>query len=83
MDTGNLVHMANRIGEFFVAGPDRAEAVDGVATHIARFWEPRMRRQILAVLDTPAGEALSPLVAEALRVNRDRLTPAAEAPRPA
>ena len=84
MDSGNLVHMANRIGEFFVAGPDRDEAIDGVTTHIARFWEPRMRRQILALLDTPAGQALSPLVAEALRTNRERLTPAAEpAPRAA
>lgn len=84
MDADNLVHMANRIGEFFVAGPDRAEAIEGVATHVARFWEPRMRRQILALLDTPAGEKLSPLVVEALRVNRARLTPAAQAtPRPA
>lgn len=59
MDSDNLVHMANRIGEFFVAGPDRGEAIEGVATHIARYWEPRMRRQILALLGTPAGDALS------------------------
>ena len=75
MDSDNLVHMANRIGEFFIAGPDRDEAIEGVATHIARFWEPRMRRQILGLLETSAGERLSPLVAEALRVNRERLTP--------
>jgi len=77
MDADNLVHMANRIGEFFGAMPDRTEALEGVATHVARFWEPRMRRQILALLDTPAGERLSPLVAEALRTNQKRLTPAA------
>ena len=41
MDVDNLIHMANRIGEFFQAMPDRAEAVDGVATHIRKFWEPR------------------------------------------
>ena len=43
MDVDNLIHMANRIGEFFQAMPDRAEAVEGVATHIHKFWEPRMR----------------------------------------
>lgn len=77
MDSDKLVHMANRIGEFFVAGPDRAEAIEGVATHIARYWEPRMRRQILALLGTPAAEGMSPLVTEALTVNRQRLAPAA------
>jgi formate dehydrogenase subunit delta len=77
MDAGNLVRMANRIGEFFVAMPDRGEALDGVATHIARYWEPRMRREILALLGTPAGADLSPIVAEALSVNRERLAPAA------
>jgi formate dehydrogenase subunit delta len=77
MDSDKLVHMANRIGEFFAAWPDRGEAIEGVATHIARYWEPRMRRQILALLDTQAGERLSPLVAEALTANRQRLAPAA------
>ena len=75
MDLDNLARMANRIGEFFEAFPDRAEAMTGVADHIGRFWEPRMRRQILAMLDTPAGDALSPLVADALRANRVRLAP--------
>lgn len=75
MDSANLVHMANRIGEFFVAFPDRNEAIEGVAAHIARYWEPRMRRQILALLGTPEGEALSPLVTDALRANLERLSP--------
>ena len=67
--------MANRIGEFFAASPDHDEAIEGVAQHIARFWEPRMRRQILQVLDSAAGDGLAPLVAEALRTYRVRLTP--------
>jgi len=75
MDSDNLVNMANRIGDFFDAFPDRAQALTGVADHVGRFWEPRMRRQILALLDGPAGDALRPLVAEALRANRDRLAP--------
>jgi formate dehydrogenase subunit delta len=48
MDTENLVKMANNIGNFFSAEPDRTAAVDGVADHLRKFWEPRMRRAIIA-----------------------------------
>ena len=78
MDTQNLIDMANRIGDFFDSMPDRDEAVTGVADHIRRFWEPRMRRALLASLDAPdaGGIAMSDIVREALVKNRERLTPA-------
>jgi formate dehydrogenase subunit delta len=75
MDIENLVHMANRIGDFFAAMPERADALDGVATHIRKFWEPRMRRQILEHLDAAQGAGLSDLVREALQANRAALQP--------
>ena len=40
--------MANDISAFFAAYPDRGEAARNVATHLKRFWDPRMRRQIVA-----------------------------------
>jgi formate dehydrogenase subunit delta len=61
MDTANLVKMANRIGEFFAALPDAAEARAGIAGHLQRFWEPRMRRQIVAHVEH-GGEGLSEIV---------------------
>ncbi|WP_198969638.1 formate dehydrogenase subunit delta [Xylophilus sp. ASV27] len=51
MDSDNLIRMANRIGEFFEAMPDRPEAIEGIATHLKKFWDPRMRRQFLALLE--------------------------------
>ena len=72
----NLVHLANRIGEFFQAMPDHEEALEGVATHIQKFWEPRMRRGLLAHLDE-GGEGLLPLVREAVQAHRAALAPAA------
>ncbi|CAH2797644.1 MAG: NAD-dependent formate dehydrogenase delta subunit [uncultured Caballeronia sp.] len=76
MDVDNLIEMANRIGEFFDSMPDRAEAVDGVAKHIRRFWEPRMRIAILAALDKPeASAALEPIVREALELHKADLQP--------
>jgi formate dehydrogenase subunit delta len=80
MEIANLVRMANSIGSFFDAMPDRAEALDGVATHIQKSWEPRMRIALLAFLDQHPdgidGEVrLSPTLLEAVNKNRQRLVP--------
>ena len=42
-----LVAMANDIGAFFDAEPDKKQAAASVANHLRRFWDPRMRRQIV------------------------------------
>ena len=78
MDNQNLIDMANRIGDFFDSMPDREEALTGIADHIRRFWEPRMRRALLAELDAPDanGIEMSGIVREALVKHRDELTPA-------
>ncbi|HYB90516.1 MAG TPA: formate dehydrogenase subunit delta [Candidatus Binataceae bacterium] len=47
MDIPRLVKMANGIGAYFEAYPDRQQAVNGVADHLRRFWEPRMRRELV------------------------------------
>lgn len=72
MDIDNLVRMANRIGQFFEAMPDRAEALEGIATHLQKFWEPRMRRSFLAHVDAGAAGVMG-IVVEAVRVHRARL----------
>ena len=61
-----LVYMANQIGKFFQSqGHDKA--VPGVAEHIKKFWDPRMRKQIFAHLDA-GGAGLDPNVREALEM---------------
>lgn len=47
MNVRYLVDMANDIGAFFAAEPDATAAAYGVANHLRRTWEPRMRRAIL------------------------------------
>ncbi len=67
MDIDNLVHMANRIAEFFEAMPDQDEARDGIAQHLQRYWEPRMRRELVAHVQANQGVGLRPLVLAAVR----------------
>ena len=64
MSPDKLVHMANQIGSFFKSQGE-AKAVPGIADHITKFWDPRMRSAILAHCET-GGEGLDPLVQTAL-----------------
>jgi len=77
---GGLIQKANRIGAFFIAMPDRTEGIEGIVDHIQKFWEPRMRTAMLTFLsEHPDGRAtdaqLSPIVLDAIRNYRERLTP--------
>jgi formate dehydrogenase subunit delta len=45
MDIHHLAYMANQIGAFYNAYP-QTQAVDGIATHIDKFWDPRMKQEI-------------------------------------
>ncbi len=64
-----LVRMANDIGDFFRAQPNREEAIAGIENHIKSFWTRRMREKICeqvkendAVLDELPREALRRLM---------------------
>jgi len=71
MNNDNLVRMVNRIGAFFVSMPDRQEALEGIVMHIQRFWEPRMRRQLLAHIDERHGDGIDAVVLTALQRHRE------------
>ena len=76
MKADNLIHMANQIGDFFETMPEREEALDDLATNIRKFWEPRMRRALLAALDTEEAQCMHDIVQAALRKHRADLQPA-------
>lgn len=73
MDTQNLVHMANQIGTFFEAMPDREEALLGIADHLHKFWEPRMRQALLDYMDAEKETELRPIVVSAIRAHRSHM----------
>ncbi|ESJ19471.1 NAD-dependent formate dehydrogenase subunit delta [Cupriavidus sp. HPC(L)] len=73
MNLDNLVKMANQIGTFFAAMPDRDEALADIATHLRRFWAPPMRRALLEGVDNGQADAVAPIVRAALERHRERL----------
>lgn len=66
MKIERLVHMANDIGNFFKAEPNRADAVNGILNHLQKFWEPRMRQQIVKYVQE-GGKELDEVVLEAVK----------------
>lgn len=68
MNPAKLIKMANQIGAFFEAMPNREQAVKDIAAHIQRNWEPRMRSALLQHISSSGDAELSPMVREALRL---------------
>lgn len=73
MTPDHLVSMANQIGRFYEAWPNRDEALDNAAAHLRRFWDPRMRRTLRDHLEG-GGAGLEPFMAEAVTTHRESWT---------
>lgn len=66
MSPDKLVYMANQIGKFF-ASQGEENAVPQIADHLVKFWDPRMRREIAALVASGGGgDRLDPLVRRAV-----------------
>ena len=70
MSPDKLAYMANQIGSFF-APRNPSTAVASITDHLLKFWDPRMRRAIVAHLGEGGGE-LDRLVREAVERLEDR-----------
>jgi formate dehydrogenase subunit delta len=64
MSRDKLVYMANQIGKFFASQGDE-KAVPLIADHLVKFWDPRMRKEIVAHLAS-GGAGLDPAVRSAV-----------------
>jgi formate dehydrogenase subunit delta len=67
MGTTQLVTMANDIAAFFDAASDVGESAQSVAAHLRRYWDPRMRKQIVQHL-AAGGEGLVPVARAAVEL---------------
>jgi formate dehydrogenase subunit delta len=64
--TSQLVIMANEIAAFFVS-ENEADASKNVAIHLRRYWDPRMRKQIIELLNS-GGDGLVPAARAAVEL---------------
>lgn len=65
MSPETMIRMANQIAAFFKTQP-KIDQAQGVADHIADFWEPRMKAQLVKFV-ADGGAGLDELVIEASR----------------
>jgi formate dehydrogenase subunit delta len=65
MTPNTMVHNANQIALFF-AGYPREEAIAGVTDHLIKFWERRMKDQIVQYV-AQGGGGLHELALEAVK----------------
>jgi formate dehydrogenase subunit delta len=75
MEIENLCKMANQIGSYYASEPNRDAALKSIATHLRRFWDPRMRTQLLAYIEESGGHELTPITLEAINANRALVQP--------
>jgi formate dehydrogenase subunit delta len=63
MNIDLLIKMTNEIGDFFTGADinDPQAAARDVANHIKRYWEPRMRAQMLKYYEERQGAGLTDL----------------------
>ena len=88
MNIDLLIKMVNEIGDFFSGADvnDAQAASRDVANHIKRYWEPRMRAQMLKYYEERQGAGLTDLAKNAVALLHGASkappapTPAAAAP---
>ncbi len=82
MNIDLLVKMANEIGMFFSGTTDTQGASAEVAKHLNRYWEPRMREQMLRYYEQRAGAGLTEIArgGVAIMYAASKASPAAGTP---
>jgi formate dehydrogenase subunit delta len=89
MNIDLLIKMANQITDFWEGEAGHEVAVKEVATHLRRYWEPRMRAQMITYCHERQGSGLNDIAKAAVGVLAEQAAQAkaavaeaeAEAPR--
>jgi len=84
MNIDLLIKMANQITDFWEGEAGNEAAVKEVATHLRRYWEPRMRAQMITYYHERQGSGLNDIAKAAVGVLAEQAAQAkpvaAEAP---
>ena len=72
VDIEIILSMANNIGAFFEGYPYE-EAIDGIASHLSKFWHPLMIERLIRYAGSTNGENLLPIVRDSLKILEKRI----------
>jgi len=75
MNVENLIRMGNQIADFYASYPDQEEAKMEIASHLKKFWAPRMRTELLKYVDKEQGQGLSETLRASLNDHRQLIQP--------
>jgi formate dehydrogenase subunit delta len=78
MNTDLMIKMVNEISAFFAGEDDQAQAAREVEQHLLKFWEPRMRAQLLEYFEQRNGAGLSELSLKAVGLLAQNARPRSE-----
>ena len=68
MNIDLLIKMANEISSFWQGEAGEEAAVKEVAAHLKRYWEPRMRAQMIAYFGERHGAGLNDIALKAVQL---------------
>lgn len=69
MKIEKLVTMANQIGDFYQAYPDKELAAREIAGHLNKFWAESMRNEIATHVRDHAGSGLHAIVIDGIQAH--------------
>lgn len=67
MNIEHLIIMANQIGDFFGANPDKDLAQQEIVEHLKKFWAKQMREQLQMHINKHVDTGLHPVVESAIK----------------
>jgi formate dehydrogenase subunit delta len=82
MNIDLMIKMVNEISAFFAGEDDQAQAARDVEQHLIKFWEPRMRAQLLEYFEQRHGAGLSELSIKAVSLLAAEARPPSQAHSP-
>jgi formate dehydrogenase subunit delta len=68
MNIDHMIKMANEISSFWQGEVGGDAAPNEVATHLKRYWEPRMRAQMITYYEERHGAGLSDVALKAVQL---------------
>lgn len=71
MRTEYIIKQANQIASFYEGMPDSVQSLRDFVTHVTKFWDPRMRQDLIRIMQSPESATAHEMVRRAVREYAD------------